>query len=335
MEGSGFAMIDVMKMFKARMYMKRNEPFLYSWHAYVGFELDLFKAFERPMSKADVADAYGLDENLLDQWVAVGVSIGHLKEAGRGRYKIANAWKLPKTKGDNSSGVLLKEMMELHIPTLLNYPEMMRNHNRLHFDEERHAGTVAETSRLLEVLAMPKMAKRIRENGVRTVLDIGCGEAGYIKKLAGRFPKTQFTGIEISEEVTEKAQRLTEDDDNIIVEHADLWDYHPQQPFDMVMMNNVLHYIDLEKREALIFELAGWVSPGGILSIVTPIAGNSDDPPFANVFNSFFSSFDNLYRLPNREELRAWGHEAGLEMLGIHTVIKEGGWYIAQYRKPE
>lgn len=328
-------MIDVMKMFKARMYMKRNEPFLYSWHAYVGYELDLLKAFERPMSKEDVADAYELDDKLLDQWVAVGVSIGHLKDAGRGRHKLANTWKLPKPRGDNSSGVLLKEMMELHIPTLLNYPEMMRTNNRLHFDEERHAGTVAETSRLLEVLAMPKMAKRIRENNVKSVLDIGCGEAGYIKKLASKFPGTQFNGIEISEEVTEKAKKLTIDNDNIEVENADLWDYHPQQAFDMVMMNNVLHYIDLEKREALIYELAGWVSPGGILSFVTPIAGGNDDPPFANVFNSFFSSFDNLYRLPTREELREWGESAGLEMLGIHTVIKEGGWYIAQYKKPE
>ena len=327
-------MIDVMKMFKARMYMKRNEPFLYSWHAYVGYELDLFKAFERPMAKSDVADADGLDENLLEQWVAVGVSIGHLKEAGRGRHKLANSWKLPKPKGDNSSGVLLKEMMELHIPTLLSYPEMMRNSNRLHFDEERHAGTVAETSRLLEVLAMPKMSKRIREYNIRSVLDIGCGEAGYIKKLAGRFSDTQFTGIEISEEVTEKAQQLTAEDDNIKIQNADLWDYNPEQPFDMVMMNNVLHYIDLEKREALIHELADWVNPGGILSIVTPIAGSSDDPPFANVFNSFFSSFDNLYRLPTRDELRDWGEAAGLDMLGIHTVIKEGGWYIAQYKKP-
>jgi len=160
-------MIDVMKMFKARMYMKRNEPFLYSWHAYVGYELELVKAFERPMAKYDVADAYGLDENLREQGGALGVSIGHLKEAGRGRHKLANSWKLPKPKGDNSSGVLLKEMMELHIPTLLSYPEMMRNSNRLHFDEERHAGTVAETSRLREVLAMPKMSKRIREYNIR------------------------------------------------------------------------------------------------------------------------------------------------------------------------
>lgn len=326
-------MIDVMKMFKARMYMKRNEPFLYSWHAYVGYELDLFKAFERPMTKFDVADALQLDEALLGQWVSVGISIGHLKEAGRNRYKTWNAWKLPKAKGDNSSGVLLKEMMELHIPTLLQYPEMMRQGSRLHFDEEEHAPTVAETSRLLEVLALPKMAKLLKEYGGNSVLDIGCGEGGYIQKLAERFPDTHFTGIEISPEVTETARVLTEKNENISIENADLWQYKPEKTQDMVMMNNVIHYIGLEKRGGLFRELASWLNAGGILSVVTPIAGSSDDPPFANVFNSFFSSFDNLYRLPTRGELEEWGTDAGLEMLGIQTVIKEGGWYIVKYRK--
>lgn len=326
-------MIDVMKMFKARMYMKRNEPFLSSWHAYVGYELDLFKAFARPMSKFDVADALGLDEDLLQQWIMVGLSIGHLKEAGRDRYKIANSWKLPKPKGDNSSGVLLKEMMELHIPTLLQYPEMMREKTRSHFDEEKHAPTVAETSRLLEVLAMPKMSKRIRDNQFKTVLDIGCGEAGYIKKLAGRFPDTHFTGIEISPTVAQTAKQLTIEDKNIDIVNADLWHYQPDQQYDMVMLNNVIHYIDLEKREALFTELASWLNDDGIFSVVTPIAGSVDDPPFANVFNSFFSSFDNLYRLPKRQELTEWGEGAGLKLLGIQTVIKEGSWYIVQYSK--
>lgn len=326
-------MIDVMKMFTARMYMKRNEPFLSSWHAYVGYELDLFKAFGRPMSKFDVADALDLDEDLLEQWIMVGLSIGHLKEAGRGRYKIANSWKLPKPKGDNSSGVLLKEMMELHIPTLLQYPEMMREKKRSHFDEEKHAPTVAETSRLLEVLAMPKMSKRIRDNQFKQVLDIGCGEAGYIKKLAKRFPDTHFTGIEISPAVAKKAKQLTEANANIEIVNADLWHYQPERQYDMVMLNNVIHYIGLEKREALFTELASWLNDGGIFSVVTPIAGSVDDPPFANVFNSFFSSFDNLYRLPRRQELAEWGDEAGLKLLGIHTVIKEGSWYIVQYSK--
>ncbi|WP_211653625.1 class I SAM-dependent methyltransferase [Planococcus alpniumensis] len=326
-------MIDIMKMVKARTYMKRNEPFLYSWHAYVGYELDLFKAFERPVTQFDVADALELDEQLLAQWVAIGVSIGYLKESGRNRYQIKSRWKLPKSKGNNSSGVLLKEMMELHIPTLLEYPKMMRNQSRLHFDEDEHASTVAETSRLLEVLAYPKMAKRLKEKDCRRVLDIGCGEGGYIKKLGQRFPTTQFTGIEISEEVVEKAKELTADQKNVSIEQADLWNYKPESPQDMVMLNNVLHYIPLEKRQALFKEISSWIAPGGIFSVVTPIAGGPDSPPFANVFNSFFSSFDNLYRLPKREELIEWGEESNLEFLSLRTVIKEGGWYIVQYEK--
>src|SRR5690606_5714464 len=121
--------------------------------------------------------------------------------------------------------------------------------------------------------------------------------------------------------------------ENITIENADLWNYHPKKQQDMVMMNNVIHYIDLEKRQELFAELARWLNDGGILSVVTPIAGSVEDPPFANVFNSFFSSFDNLYRLPTREELAEWGEQAGLQMLGIKTVIKEGSWYIAQYKK--
>lgn len=326
-------MIDIMKMFKARMYMKRNEPFLYSWHAYVGYELDLFKAFSRPMQEADVSDAYQLDKELLHQWIMVGLSIGHLKDAGRNRYKIANTWKLPKPKGENSSGVLLKEMMELHIPTLLEYPSMMREKKRLHFDEEAHAPTVAETSRLLETLALPKVARRISEFGSRRILDIGCGEAGYVKKLADRFPDVEFKGLEISPEVTEKAIELTKDNDNVAIEQGDLWSYEPDGEYDLVMMNNVIHYIDLEDRAELFKKLAGWLAPGAVLSVITPIAGSKDDPPFGNVFNSFFSSFENLYRLPTEEEMKKWGEGAGLELLKIKTVIKEGSWYIAQYRK--
>ena len=326
-------MIDIMKMLKARMYMKRNEPFLSSWHAYVGYELDLFKAFERPVSIFDVADAFQLDEALLEQWVNVGVSIGHLKDAGRNRYKTWNTWKLPKHKGENSSGVLLKEMMELHIPTLLKYPEMMRAKKRRHFEEEKHAPTVAETSRMLEVLAFPKMAKRLKEKRHRAVLDIGCGEAGYIKKLAERFPHTNFKGLEISPEVAEKARQLAEGLDNVEIDNTDLWQYKPERLYDMIMMNNVIHYIDLGDRQKLFTELAGWLHEDGILSVVTPIAGSSDSPPFVNAFNSFFSAFDNLYRLPSREELEQWGEKAGLTMLGIQTVIKEGSWYVVQYRK--
>ena len=45
----------------------------------------------------------------------------------RERYKTGSMWKLPRPKAEASSGVILKDMMELHIPSLLKYPDMKRN----------------------------------------------------------------------------------------------------------------------------------------------------------------------------------------------------------------
>lgn len=326
-------MIDVMKMFKARMWMKRNVPFLYSWHAYVGYELDLFKAFERGVTAADVADAYQVDEPLLNQWVNVGVSIGHLKPLSRNRYKTGPMWKLPRPKDESSSGVILKEMMELHIPSLLTYPEMMRKKTRNHFDEEKHADTVAQTSRLLEVIALPKIAKLLKNNDSQNVLDIGCGEGGYIKRLAERFPNSSFKGIEVSDSVAKTAQDLTASLGNVSIEQGDLWEYEPTQKYDLILMNNIIHYIPPEKRQELFDRLTEWLNDDGVLSVITPISGGQESPPFVAAFNSFFHSFENLHPLPQKEQLEEWGTESKLTSLGIQTVIKEGSWYAVQYKK--
>lgn len=328
-----FQMVDFMKMFKARMWMKRNVPFLYSWHAYVGYELDLFKAFERGVSVADVADAYQIDSTLLEQWVNVGVSIGHLKSLNRERYKTIGMWKLPRSKGDSSSGALLKEMMELHIPSLLNYPEMMREKKRNHFNADQHADTVAETSRLLEIMAIPKIAKLLKEKNNQHVLDIGCGEGGYIQSLAETFEDSIFDGIEVSQSVAQTATELTIDMKNVTIEQSDLWKYEPKKNYNLLLMNNIIHYIPEDKRQELFKRLSGWLNEDGVLSVITPISSGQDSRPFVAAFNSFFLSFDNLYSLPSKEELTDWARGTDLKIIGIQSVIREGSWFIVQYKK--
>lgn len=328
-----FPMVDFMKMLKARMWMKRNVPFLYSWHAYVGYELDLFKAFERGVSVSDVADAYNLDCVLLEQWVNVGVSIGHLKSMSRARYKPIGFWKLPRPKGESSSGVILKEMMELHIPSLLSYPEMMREKKRNHFAANQHAATVAETSRLLEIMAIPKISKLLKAKNNQHVLDIGCGEGGYIQRLAEKFEECTFKGIEVNHTVAQTATELTSDMKNVTIEQSDLWKYEPKKTYNLLLMNNIIHYIPKEKRQELFKRLSGWLNEDGVLSVLTPISNGQDSPPFVAAFNSFFHSFENLYSLPNKDELSDWARGAGLTIVGIQSVIREGSWFIVQYKK--
>ncbi|MHC8520482.1 hypothetical protein ACPJHQ_03415 [Rossellomorea sp. H39__3] len=111
---------EIVKVWRARSWMKKNVPFLYSWHAYVGYELDLFDSFSRPATIQEIAIQKNLEMDLLEQWVEVGISLKHLKRKDDSKVSTRGKWKLPASKSDpHSSGILLKEMMELHIPALL------------------------------------------------------------------------------------------------------------------------------------------------------------------------------------------------------------------------
>ncbi|MFB4164642.1 hypothetical protein ACE1TI_12610 [Alteribacillus sp. JSM 102045] len=46
--------------------MKKNESFLPTWHAYLGYRFDLFDYFKKPADPKLVADTYQLDHSLLD-----------------------------------------------------------------------------------------------------------------------------------------------------------------------------------------------------------------------------------------------------------------------------
>ncbi|UOR11276.1 hypothetical protein [Halobacillus amylolyticus] len=165
---------------QARKWMKKNESFLPGWHAYVGTELGLFDYFAKAKTVTDVASETGYDHDLLSSWVRVGVAVKHLKKRPDNRFRTSKK-RCAALMGDNASpGVkaLLKEVMELHMPTLLNYPAYMKNNHRAHFDHERHGEVVAETSALLEHFAIKKIKKMIHDQQVNAIVDLGCGHGG-------------------------------------------------------------------------------------------------------------------------------------------------------------
>ncbi|KIL47219.1 class I SAM-dependent methyltransferase [Jeotgalibacillus soli] len=325
---------EVANMWKARTWMKNNVPFLYSWHAYVGFELNLFEAFKRPVRIEDVSDAYDLEIELLEQWVEVGIALKHLKRDERSRVKIVRAWKLPgANNGSPSSGDLLKEMMELHIPSLLSYPELMKNKSRHHFNSEKHAPTVAKTSTLLELLAFRIIDRNVKQHKISTILDIGCGEGGYLIKLAKKYKEIDLVGVEINEDVAQSAAEAAQPYDNVEIVHSDIENYKPDRFFDYVMVNNLLHYFDPEERKAFFSRLHNVVSHNGIVTIISPLQKAKHGQQFSSAFNSFFLTFDNLYPVPSEKELRELVKKAGFKVKNVSAIIREGGWFIVKIQK--
>ncbi len=219
-------MKDLQKAWRARNWMKNNENFLQTWHAYVGNELGLFKGFEKPKTVKEVADELNVKEDLLQRWVDVGSSIKHLRKRTGGRYRTSKRNCGEFLEGEsNGIGALLKEMMELHIPTLLSYPHYMKSEERAQFDHEQFGDVVAETSTLLEQFSIRRIKKMVRENNVTRIIDLGCGHGGYLRKLAEVFPHIQMIGVDVNASVIERAREESAEYDNIdfVVGDASTW----------------------------------------------------------------------------------------------------------------
>lgn len=315
---------------KARNWMKRNESFLPTWHAYVGYELDLFKTFRNPKTVDEVAQETGYSQDLLQCWVDVGASIKHLRKRPGGRYRTSKHHCGEFLEEDSRGvGALLKEMMELHIPTLLSYPEYMRSNERAVFNHEKFGDVVAETSTLLEHFAIRRIKKMMKDQEVQTVIDLGCGHGGYLRKLAKDFPEVRMIGVDVNEQVVESAQKASEGYENIEFIVADASDWRPEegQEADLILLHNVFHYLAPVEREELLSNLSTWLSEDGRISVITPVNEAAQGQAFSSAFNSFFTAHSNLYALPSSEDIEELAETSGLTLSAYNSIIKEGGWY--------
>ncbi len=209
-----------------------------------------------------------------------------------------------------SVGILLEEMFELHIPTLMSYRDLIQKN-----DKEKVPGMadmVAETSSLLETLTLPKVASVLKKHRITSVLDVGCGYGGYLKKLADKFPKVQFDGIEVDQEVCSRAVESNHFQ-NVKIEQGDFYEIQPQKPYQAVMLNNILYYFSATERLAMIKRASAVMKKNGVLILISPLANGKHGKRFASAFNSFMSAHEDMHPLPSKKKkLSASANRLGL-----------------------
>lgn len=100
------------------------------------------------------------------------------------------------------------------------------------------------------------------ERAPARVLDIGTGTGTGAFFLESRFPGAEVTGIDLSEAMIARAKEKAEaSGSNARFEVADIADYRPAAPFDLVLMLNMPPFFD---------QLARLVAPGGyVISIAS------------------------------------------------------------------
>lgn len=134
------------------------------------------------------------------------------------------------------------------------------------WDEQQYSKFIdARTRPARELLARVPLAAAGR------VIDLGCGPGNSTELLRERWPAAQLTGVDNSPEMLRAAKKTLPSVEWI---EADVKDYRPAAPADVLFANAVLHWLPDHAR--LIPALLEQVAPGGALAIQMP--DNHDEP---------------------------------------------------------
>ena len=104
-----------------------------------------------------------------------------------------------------------------------------------------------------------------------SAIDLGCGPGNSTEVLAERYPQATVRGIDSSSDMIEAARRRLP---HVGFEVADLRAWKDAGPFDVILANAVLQWVD--NHQSLLPALIEKLSPGGALAVQMP--DNLDEP---------------------------------------------------------
>jgi trans-aconitate 2-methyltransferase len=116
-----------------------------------------------------------------------------------------------------------------------------------------------------------ELLRRIPLDEPRSIYDLGCGPGTVTKLLRDRWPRASVVGIDASESMLGRAAASYPD---ITWRRADLTDWRPDVPADLLYSNAALHWLD--DHATLFPRLLRELAPGGVLAVQMP---NNFDAP--------------------------------------------------------
>ena len=109
------------------------------------------------------------------------------------------------------------------------------------------------------------------------VADLGCGPGNLTAALASRWPDAEIVGVDNSPEMIAAAQREAQRHDRLSFTLADIREWRPGRPLDVLLSNAVLQWVP--GHLDLVRHWPELLSPGGWLAFQLP--GNFDQPTHA------------------------------------------------------
>jgi trans-aconitate 2-methyltransferase len=115
------------------------------------------------------------------------------------------------------------------------------------------------------------LVARIPNTDIVSAADIGCGPGNSTEVLRGRYPQARIVGVDSSPDMINAARKRLPD---IAFEVADIGEWRPNEPLDVILANAVLQWIP--GHETLLPALIAKLKPGGSLAAQMP--DNLEEP---------------------------------------------------------
>jgi trans-aconitate 2-methyltransferase len=109
------------------------------------------------------------------------------------------------------------------------------------------------------------LVSRVPREEARFVADLGCGTGSLTQILVERWPGARIIGVDNSAEMLAKATPIP---GRLEFVRADIADWSPPQPLEVIVSNAALHWI--RDHASLLSRLVGMLAPGGTLAVQMP-----------------------------------------------------------------
>lgn len=227
-----------------------------------------------PATSAQIAEAAGLNERYVREWLA-GMTTGRVVEydAGTGTYALPSHRAAVLTRAAGPDNLAL---VALFIPLLAEVEQKIigcfRDGGGLHYSEfPRFHTLMAEQSavvydKALVDVVLPLvdgLVERLRAGA--DVADFGCGSGHAINVMAQAFPASRFTGIDFSAEALAAGAREAAELGmaNAAFESHNLPDIDKEAAYDVITVFDAIH--DQARPERVLANIHRALRPGGVL----------------------------------------------------------------------
>lgn len=171
--------------------------------------------------------------------------------------------------------------------------------------------------RIIQAIGQRK-AEALHSGG--SMLDIACGTAEVLKRLAGNYPSGKFAGIDLTAEMVAKAKEKTRDLSNVFITIGNAARLpFPDLSFDVILISEAMHHIF--EPEKMILEVNRILKKDGLFLVVDP----AKETPIMVLFGWLFKPLEKAYRYYSQAMLR------DLLVGGGFTVVDKVGLFMNNF----